>query len=77
MGTKIRPGAYDCLSSIADDEPYFVLRAKDKLAPIMVELWTQLAMEHGLPSAKAAEAIQCAKQMREWAQRLNEGQWPD
>lgn len=42
MGTKTDPGKYDCHGKAADDEPLFTLRAKDPIAPYLVELWRQL-----------------------------------
>ncbi len=66
MGTKANPGHYDCYDKAADDEPMFVLLARDPLAPILVELWAALrAHSSGNPS-KVAEARHCAKDMREW-----------
>ena len=39
MGTKADPGRYDCHAAAADDEPMFVLRANDPLAPDLVRAW--------------------------------------
>lgn len=39
MATKNDPGKFDCYAAAAPDEPIFVLRADDELAPILVRLW--------------------------------------
>jgi len=41
MSTKQTPGAYDCWSKLAEDEPYFLLRAKDTTAPGVVREWVR------------------------------------
>src|SRR5262245_34430298 len=45
MGTKNNPGAYDCYRKLYDDEPVFVLRAKDKTAPGVVREWVRRRRE--------------------------------
>lgn len=52
MGTKQRPGTFDCYHAADEDEPMFVLLARDELAPERVEEWARrrfekLAAEHG------------------------------
>jgi hypothetical protein len=39
MATKNDPGPYDCYAKLADDEPYFLLRAKDPVGPFLVSAW--------------------------------------
>lgn len=53
-----------CLSKAGDDEPIFVLRAQDKFAPALVELWAIL-VEAANPNAadKVAEARRLAQAM--------------
>lgn len=54
-----------CLSKAAPDEPIFVLRAKDRLAPQAVRLWAQMA--YGAHEAeKVDEAMQLADRMEKW-----------
>jgi hypothetical protein len=66
MSTKTNPGAFDCYAKLAPDEPYFVLRAKDPLAPALIELWAeQRRVQYG-DYPKLDEAIACAEQMRAW-----------
>lgn len=67
MSTKRQPGEFDCLAKLTDDEPYFVLRAKDPHAPALVELWAALRESEFGHFEKLDEARQCAEQMRGWA----------
>lgn len=76
MGTKLNPGPYDCYTKAAPDEPIFILRAKDPIAPIMVQMWARLteyfAKEHkqSVDDVKLIEAFNCAEQMRIWRTEL-------
>lgn len=72
MGTKLKPGKFDCYANAEPDEPMFVLLARDPLAPILVRLWADLR-EHaaGNPS-KVFEARTCAIDMEKWRHRKNE-----
>jgi len=64
-----------CLNKADVEEPIFVLRANDELAPSAVEFWADM-YEHlkkrrpdGMTpeqKAKHAEALKLATQMREW-----------
>jgi hypothetical protein len=66
MGTKLKPGAYDCYENAEPDEPMFVLLARDPLAPTLVRMWaSQRWQEHENP-AKVAEARACAEAMEMW-----------
>ena len=71
MSTKNNPGNYDCYAKLAEDEPYFLLRAKDPHAPAIVELWAALREAEFGPSAKFLEARACAEEMREWFKTHN------
>jgi hypothetical protein len=75
MGTKTEPGKYDCLSRAEDDEPFFVLLARDPSAPSLIADWVrqrQHQMRVGLvpnnddERAKIEEARQLAKAMLAW-----------
>lgn len=72
MGSKLKPGKFDCYANAEPDEPMFVLLARDPLAPILVRLWADLR-EHaaGNPS-KVFEARTCAIDMEKWRIRKNE-----
>lgn len=56
-----------CINKAANDEPVFVLRAKDPLAASAVEYWAKNAEATGFHDpAKCAEARHLASSMREW-----------
>ena len=57
------------LAKVADDEPIFVLRAKDRLASMAVREWAERAELSGSPEAKVQEALRCAEAMDEWAEK--------
>jgi hypothetical protein len=58
-----------CLQKAGDDEPIFVLRAQDKLAPEIVHLWVNVAKIVGVNPTKIAEAEQIALAMARWPKR--------
>jgi hypothetical protein len=74
MGLKRNDG---CLAKVADDEPIFVLRAQDRLAPGLIRRWADLAETYGCPAGKVKEARELALQMEEWAQVQGRGKFPD
>jgi hypothetical protein len=59
-------------ASPQDEEPTFVLRASDKLAPMLVRAWANMTAELGLGRPDAlAQARRCALQMDEWRREKN------
>lgn len=42
MGTKNDPGTYDCYAKLEPDEPYFLLKSTDLVAPYLVRAWAYL-----------------------------------
>lgn len=52
--------------SVPEDEPLFILRAQDQLAPAVIRRWAELAYNYGSPAAKIEEALSVAKQMEKW-----------
>ena len=75
MATKNNPGAYDCYAAAEPDEPLFVLRANDPLAPGMVRGWAMQRVHQIMGGqkpntpeawAKVQEALQCAEDMEVW-----------
>lgn len=81
MGTKQRPESYDCYAQALNDEPMFVLLARDHTAPERVIEWAMKRardiVEGRRPVSdlpKVSEAIDCARQMREWRVQ-NDGKW--
>lgn len=53
MGTKANPGKFDCYAKAADDEPLFVLRAKDPTAKHLVCVWTSVQAGDAIGAIKA------------------------
>ncbi len=66
MSTKRNPGQYDCYAKLADDEPYFVLRAKDPFAPALIRLWVEQRRAQYGDYPKLQEALDCAIQLENW-----------
>ena len=48
------------------DEPVFILRAQDILAPRVVVRWAHLAEQAGSPQEKVLSALRLAKRMADW-----------
>ena len=53
-----------CLAEL--DEPLFILRAQDTLAPRVVVRWAHLAEQAGSPEDKVQGALILAKEMADW-----------
>lgn len=73
MGSKNEPGHFDCYANAEPDEPMFIVLARDKTAPLVVEMWAaerEIAIERGekpkSDMAMVIEARQCAANMRAW-----------
>jgi hypothetical protein len=76
MGTKAHPSEFDCYAAVAPDEPLFVLRALDPIAPILVRAWADERERRGMKeedsshaTAKVDEARQIASAMELWRGR--------
>jgi len=54
-----------CLNKSADDEPLFVLRAKDPIAPIAIRHWVTMSNCYHQKN-KAKEALELAEKMEAW-----------
>lgn len=76
MGTKNKPGNFDCYANALPDEPMFILLGRDGMAPALVEEWANARERAGEDRAKVAEARQCAESMRDWLQRLGKVEKP-
>jgi len=76
MATKLNPGKFDCYANAEDDEPMFVLLARDRTAPTIVREWVERRVEEAArggkvtEDAKLAEARACADAMETWASTL-------
>lgn len=66
--------AKSCLNKAAPDEPLFILRAKDPLAPQTILLWATMATSGQHEPAKIEEAQKIAAQMESYRrERYPEG----
>jgi hypothetical protein len=70
MGTKNRPGEFDCYAKAEPNEPMFVLLGRDPSAPAVVRDWAdrrELMIDNGQKPesdrAMVAEARECATAM--------------
>jgi hypothetical protein len=67
MGTKLNPGKYDCLHKAHQDEPYFVILARDPLSYTIVSLWAKLRrIMAPKDTDKCLEAERIAVDMMRW-----------
>jgi hypothetical protein len=66
MGTKRQPGAFDAWEKAEEDEPMFVLLARDPLAPAVIEAWATLR-EAEIEAQMAANLMSKADENREWS----------
>jgi hypothetical protein len=57
------------LSKAQDDEPIFVLRGQDRLAPDVVRQWADRAEQAGCAIEKVREAREVADAMEQWPRR--------
>lgn len=57
-----------CLNTAQMDEPLFVLKASDVLAPRIVDAWAQAARGVGVSEEKIQAALDTAEAMRTWHQ---------
>ena len=84
MATKNDPGEFDCYADAAPDEPIFILRATDRIAPKIVREWAAVYVAtkrngheaRGEPDRltekeqrKFDEAMACAERMDAWRNR--------
>jgi len=73
MATRNNPGTFDCYNAAGPDEPMFILLARDRQAPALIEKWARdrlAEIEQGTrPTAdisQCLEALDCAQAMRLW-----------
>jgi len=69
MATKVNPGAFDCYANAKDDEPMFVLLARDKAAPAAVRYWALeriKTQKNRVSDPQIVEAYACAVAMETW-----------
>jgi len=76
MGTKNKPGNFDCYANAEPDEPMFILLGRDEHAPALVDLWAIRRREAGESFEKVQEALDCANAMREYRKKRKAEQKP-
>lgn len=55
---------------VPPDEPVFILRAQDNMAPSVIEIWAdKVDIKRGTSCNKTIEARQLAHEMRVWQER--------
>ncbi|RYZ15306.1 MAG: aspartate decarboxylase [Alphaproteobacteria bacterium] len=58
VGSKANPSKYDPYTKLADDEPYFIIRANDLLSSALIELHAYIgAGQSGAAHNKLAEIM--------------------
>ncbi len=63
LGSKANPSRYDAYPNLAEDEPYFVIRAHDLLSSALVELHAYIgAGQSGAAHNKLAEIMALTSQ---------------
>lgn len=63
VGSKANPSQYDCYPDIAEDEPYFVIRADDPLSDALIELHAYIgAGQAGAAHNKLAEIMELTRE---------------
>ena len=67
MGSKNKPGAFDCYSKAEPDEPMFVLLGRDPSAALLIGMWAALREAMGEDEEKVDEARDCADACLKWA----------
>ena len=70
MAIKREEVVSGCIAKAADDEPVFVLRAQDMLAPDIVREWAhQAGLFLGNNHPKVQESLKLADLMEQWPTR--------
>lgn len=70
MGTKAKPGTFDCYANAAPNEPMFILLARDPMAPLLIRMWAHMRWIHGEDRMKVAEALQLALECEDYRLKL-------
>lgn len=66
-----------CLGRCVDDEPVFVLRARDVQAASTIRTWAQAVEHRGAPRAKVQQAYEMAQAFDRWREAHGGGKVPD
>lgn len=83
MGTKLTELRDGCFHAAMDDEPMFVLLARDASTPDLVRSWAQtreheirMGRKPAIDMAIVNDAFDCADKMEAWREE-NDGAWRD
>lgn len=66
MSTKQAPGLFDDYADLANDEPYFILRAKRSGDAVFVKKWAADQRIGDTLTPRGDDAYHCAEQMEVW-----------
>lgn len=66
-----------CLGRSRDDEPLFILCARNRLAVDTVDFWIRQAEHAEVPDAKLNDARRLLRAMRDWRETNGGGKIPD
>ena len=66
-----------CLGRSQDDEPLFILCARDVLAVSTVDFWIRQAEHAGVPDPKLNDARRLLRAMLDWRETHGGGKTPD
>lgn len=80
MSTKKNPGQFDCYANAKNDEPMFIVLARDKDAPLLVRMWAMLregAIEQGAKPAADMTMVHEARQIAYEMDRWRRANWGD
>ena len=64
------------LKNIPEDEPVFIIRAKDVTAPAVIQHWAELAAYYGAKEEMVDQAAKLSLEVVEW-QRVHGMKIPD
>lgn len=76
MYTKNSPEQQEFLDRVGDDEPIFILRARDALATSTIGQWLELAYRMNVPLAKREKAQLHLEAFYNWREN-NQTKLPD
>ncbi len=73
MGTRNKPGKWDCYSKLEPDEPHFVIMGRDPSASLLISLWAMLreqsisCVDTSNEGEKIEEARECSRDCLKYA----------
>jgi hypothetical protein len=59
-----------CFNKALDDEPIFVIRAKDPIGAFIVQQWIDRAIKRGLHANRVDAAIDVASSCLDWREKM-------